>query len=116
MGRFCVIFATLLMGSAISLVTARFQSRELFVVSDRLSSKTHDLDNDWRRLQLERAELARNARIDQTARDELKMVSVPPGQTIYLDGDAPVSVAAAPVPAPAAVSAPVSAAPAGSRP
>jgi len=91
MGRACVLLAALLMLSAFSLVTARFQSRELFVVSDRLTTQAHELDNDWRRLQLERAELARNARIDKIARDQLGMVSAPPDKTLYIKSDVPTT-------------------------
>lgn len=93
MGRLCILFAILLMTSAMSLVTARFQSRELFVVLDRLSTRAHELDNDWRRLQLARAELARNARIDRIARTDLGMVSAPPDKLIYIDGGSPVVAA-----------------------
>lgn len=89
MGRLCIFFAALLMISAISLVTARFQSRQLFVVTDKLQDKARDLDTDWRRLQLERAELARNARIDGAARAELKMDTTSPDKTIYMKGNAP---------------------------
>ncbi len=90
-GRLCALCALLLMVSAMSLVTARFQSRELFIVRDRLSTRAQELDNDWRRLQLARAELARNARIDRIARADLGMVSVLPGKTIYIDGGAPAA-------------------------
>lgn len=86
MGRLSIVCATLLMLSAISLVTARFQSRELFVTLDRLEDKARQLDTDWRRFQLERAELARNARIDGAAREDLKMSSSSPDRTIYLHG------------------------------
>ncbi len=86
MGRLCALFAVLLMVSAISLVTARFQSRQLFVLTDSLHDKARELDTDWRRLQLERAELARNARIDGVAREELKMVTTSPDRTIYIKG------------------------------
>ncbi|NYT86256.1 cell division protein FtsL [Pollutimonas harenae] len=86
MGRLIIICAVLLMLSALSLVTARFQSRELFVQVDRLEDKARDLDTDWRRLQLERAELARNARIDEIARQDLKMVSTSPDMTLYIKG------------------------------
>lgn len=84
MARLSMLFAVLLMLSALSLVTARFQSRQLFIQADRLEAKARDLDTDWRRLQLERAELARNARIDGVARDELDMVPTSPDRTIYL--------------------------------
>lgn len=97
MGRLIAIVAVLLMSSAISLVTARFQSRRLFIQSDRLSDKAHELDTDWRRLQLERAELARNARIDGIARQDLKMVNVSPAAIIYIkEGADPGAALAAP--------------------
>ncbi|MBF6616974.1 cell division protein FtsL [Pollutimonas thiosulfatoxidans] len=91
MSRLSILFAALLMISALSLVTARFQSRQLFVQLDQLEDKARDLDTDWRRLQLERAELARNARIDAVARDELKMVNATPDRTIYIQGVAPTA-------------------------
>ena len=53
-----------------------------------MDAKARELDIDWRRLQLERAEQARNARIDELARDELKMVPVSPDRTIYIKGGA----------------------------
>lgn len=87
MGRLSVFFAILLMLSAISLVTARYQSRQLFVESERQAAQARELDTDWRRLQLERAELARNARIDGIARQDFKMRPVSPDRTLYLKGD-----------------------------
>ncbi|HEX7387453.1 MAG TPA: cell division protein FtsL [Castellaniella sp.] len=84
MMRLAVLLTVMLMASAISLVTVRFQTRELFVASERLKSQAHELDIEWRRLQLQRAELARNARIDELARTELHLVPVTPGRTIYL--------------------------------
>lgn len=87
MGRLSIVFAILLMLSAISLVTARYQSRQLFVASERQAGQARELDTDWRRLQLERAELARNARIDEIARQDLKMLSTSPDRTLYLKGN-----------------------------
>lgn len=82
--RLVLFLTVLVMLSAISLVTVRFQTRELFVASERLKSQAHELDTEWRRLQLERAELARNARIDELARTQLHLVPVTVGRTIYL--------------------------------
>ncbi|WP_397475909.1 cell division protein FtsL [Pusillimonas sp.] len=87
MGRLSILFAALLMLSAISLVTARYQSRQLFVESERTAAYARELDTDWRRLQLERAELARNARIDEIARNDLDMRPSSPDRTLYLKGD-----------------------------
>ncbi len=85
MGRLCILLAAALMLSAISLVTARHQSRQLFVAAERLEDRSRELDIEWRRLQLERAELARNARIDHIARQDLGMVTATPDRSIYLD-------------------------------
>jgi cell division protein FtsL len=90
MGRLSFLMAVVLMTSAVSLVTSRYQARQLFIELDRGRSQTHQLDNEWRQLQLDRAELARNARVDRTARDVLKMVSISPDRTIYLN-QAPVA-------------------------
>ena len=87
MGRLCLFFVLLLMLSAISLVTVRYQSRQLFVSAERQAAQALELDTDWRRLQLERAELARNARIDEIARQDLKMLPASPDRTLYLKGD-----------------------------
>ena len=85
MVRLCIFFAIALMASAISLVTTRHQSRQLFIAVERLEDRSRELDIEWRRLQLERAELARNARIDHIARTDLGMVTATPDRTIYLD-------------------------------
>jgi len=98
MGRLSLIFAAVLMFSALSLVTARFQARQLYVEAGRLEDKARQLDTDWRRLQLERAELARNARIDGMARADLHMAPGSPERTIYIKNDAAAkNSAAAPV-------------------
>ena len=90
MGRVNLIVAALLMLSAISLVTSRYQSRQLFVELGRDQAHARDLETNWRRLQLERAELARNARVDAIARDGLKMISIVPDRTLYMN-QAPAS-------------------------
>jgi len=84
MGRLSVIIAIVLMLSAISLVTARYQSRQLFVEFERVQAQTRDLETGWRRLQLERAEHARNSRVDEAASGELGMLGIVPDRTIYL--------------------------------
>jgi cell division protein FtsL len=84
MGRTVFVMAVLLMLAALSLVTARYQSRHLFIQNEQLLSQANELDVVWRHLQLERAELSRNARIDQIARESLKMKPIAPARTIYI--------------------------------
>lgn len=87
MTRLVLALAFILLLSAISLVTARYQSRELFVQTDRLRAQARELDTDWRRLQLERAELTRNARIDDIGRNELGLVQGQLNRTLFLQGE-----------------------------
>ncbi|MYN14953.1 cell division protein FtsL [Pusillimonas sp. TS35] len=96
MARLSLLFAALLMVSALSLVTARFQARQLYVEAGRLHDRERQLDTDWRRLQLERAELARNARIDSIAREELGMTPGTPDRTLYMVGTSPSASAGQP--------------------
>lgn len=84
MARLCIIVAVLLMLSAFSLVTAQFQARQLFVRAEALNNTVLSLDMDWRRLQLDRAELSRKVRTDDIARRELEMVNSTPARTLYL--------------------------------
>ena len=88
MGRLCMLVAGVLMISAISLVTARYQARQLYVELDRSKTQALDFDIEWRQLQLDRAEQARNANVDKLAREQLKMTSIVPERTIYINQSA----------------------------
>jgi cell division protein FtsL len=88
MGRLCILVAAVLMISAISLVTARYQARQLYVELDRSKTQALNFDIEWRQLQLDRAEQARNANVDKLAREQLKMTSIVPERTIYINESA----------------------------
>ena len=88
MGRLCFLVAGVLMVSAISLVTARYQARQLYVELDRSKTQALNFDIEWRQLQLDRAEQARNANVDKLAREQLKMTSIVPDRTIYINESA----------------------------
>jgi cell division protein FtsL len=66
------------------LVTARYQSRQLYDQLDRYKSKSQELEIDWRRLQLDRAADSSNAKVDRLAREELKMTGIVPDRTVYV--------------------------------
>jgi len=85
MGRASIFVAIVLMLSAISLVTARYQSRQLFIESERAQAQMRELETGWRRLQLDRAEFARNSRVDEAASGELGMLGIVPDRTLYLN-------------------------------
>jgi len=91
MVRAILLAAIFLMVAAMSLVTARYQARDLFIKNEQLVSQKKELNVVWRHLQLERAELSRNARVDQIARDTLKMTPIAPARTIYIRESSPAS-------------------------
>lgn len=78
----------LVMVSALTLVTKRYESRALFIQSEQLQLEAQELDVAWRHLQSERSELARNARINQMAKQELELVIADLNRTIYIQGQA----------------------------
>lgn len=80
------ILIFLVMASAVTLVTKRYQSRSLFIKSEQLQLQAQELDIAWRHLQSERAELARNARINQLAKHELELDVADLNRTIYIQG------------------------------
>jgi len=84
MGRVCILVAIILMFSALSLVTSRYQARQLYDQLDRYKTKSHELEIDWRRLQLQRAAESNNAKVDRLAREELKMTGIVPDRTVYI--------------------------------
>jgi cell division protein FtsL len=88
MGRLCILVAGVLMISAISLATARYQARQLYIELDRSRTQALNYDIEWRQLQLDRAEQARNANVDKLAREQLKMTSIVPDRTIYINESA----------------------------
>lgn len=80
------LLAVCVMGSALYLVNVRYDSRALFLKSERLQLQAEEFDVAWRQLQSERAELARNARIDRKARNELDLSVADIGRTMYIQG------------------------------
>lgn len=90
--RVVFVLGLLLMLSAASLVTSQYQGRRAFIELERARAQANDLDLEWRRLQLERAGLARNARVDDVAVNTLRMVPVDPQRALYLN--APTAVGA----------------------
>jgi cell division protein FtsL len=84
MGRAAVVMGVLVVLAAMSLVTARYQARHLFIQNEQLLSQAKELDVTWRQLQLDRAEYSRNARVDQVARDQLQMIVITPSRTVYV--------------------------------
>ena len=70
--------------SAIAVVYARHEHRQLFVAFKRLERQRDELNIDFGRLQLEQATWAEANRIDQVARNRLGMVFPEAGETVVV--------------------------------
>lgn len=71
-------------GSAIAVVYARHEHRQLFVALTRLERERDELNIEFGRLQLEQATWAESNRIDQVARNRLGMVFPSADETVVV--------------------------------
>ena len=83
-GKINLALAAGLVGSALSLVTAQYEARNLFIEQGKLEHQAKQLDIDWAQLQLDQSTLGKNARIEQIARTDLNMTPLTPARTQYL--------------------------------
>ena len=70
--------------SAIGVVFARHEHRQLFIALSRLEKARDELNIEFGRLQLEQATWAESNRIDQVARDRLGMVFPSTDETVVV--------------------------------
>ncbi|OIQ65259.1 cell division protein FtsL [mine drainage metagenome] len=85
--------------TALYLVNVQYQSRQLFFELDQARGRTHKLDIENQRLEIEKRTLATSARIERLARSRLQMRSANPSITTYVTD---TRSAAVPAVAPAA--------------
>ncbi|MBB1088612.1 cell division protein FtsL [Lysobacter sp. SG-8] len=78
-----VVLVVANLASALMVVYARHENRQLFVQLSRLEKTRDELDIEFGRLQLEQATWAESNRIDQVARDRLGM-KFPEGDEIVV--------------------------------
>jgi cell division protein FtsL len=83
-GRLYLVVVTMLVLCALSLVTAQYQARQLFIELERSQSLARQLDIEWAQLQLDQSTLGKHARIEANARRDLGMVSLTPDHMQYL--------------------------------
>ena len=83
-GKINIVLAAVLVTSALSLVSAQYEARNLFIELGKLEHQAKQLDIDWAQLQLDQSTLGKNARIEQIARTDLNMAPLMPGRTQYL--------------------------------
>jgi cell division protein FtsL len=81
--RLNLLLFLVLLGCAISVVSARHKARDLFVELQKEETGSRDLDIEWGRLLLEQSTWAMHTRVEVVARNQLQM-SVPDPSSIYL--------------------------------
>jgi cell division protein FtsL len=61
------------LGSALGVVYAKHEARSRFYQLQKLTGERDDLDIQWGQLQLEQSTWATHGRVEQVARDDLRM-------------------------------------------
>ena len=81
-----VLLLAALVACALSLVTSRHQARKLFVELEREQALARTYEVEYGQLQLEQSTWAMPARIENVAREQLKMQLPGPGRIQVVDG------------------------------
>lgn len=83
--QFLIVVALVLgvMGSALGVVYAKYESRKLFVELQQLQNKRDAMNVEWGQLQLEQSTWATHGRIDRVARKKLGMIN-PSHETVVI--------------------------------
>lgn len=76
------ILILLLFASAVSLVVVRFENRQLFTELQILEQQQDALQIEWQQLQVEHSAWAKPARIEQLAKQKLRMYVPKPNDII----------------------------------
>jgi cell division protein FtsL len=107
MNRLNIFLLMIVLGCALSVVSATNKQRQIFIELQRAQSKERQLQQDYAQYQYQQSALSKTSRIEQLATNSLKMQAVTTGRTQYLTYDAATSKAAdAPMPPPLPASAP----------
>jgi cell division protein FtsL len=77
------LLAAAVVASAVAVVDARHQSRQLFIELQAHIRERDELNIVWRQLQIERSTWATHARVEQLARGKLRM-GVPAPATVEI--------------------------------
>lgn len=84
--NFLLLIAVLVSG--LYMVRNAYEARRLFTELDRAQTESRRLDADYQRLQAERHAQATNLRVEQVARERLRMRAITPAITQTVDGGA----------------------------
>ena len=78
------VLTPLVLSSALGVVYAKHQSRKLFVQLNELQQQRDAMNVQWGQLQLELSTWATNGRIEQVARQRLRMMNVDFDQVVIV--------------------------------
>ncbi|MFC0133766.1 cell division protein FtsL [Massilia eurypsychrophila] len=79
-----LVLLAALVACALSVVSAQYKARHLFIDLESLQQQARQLDIDWAQLQLDQSTLGKHARIEQISRTDLNMTPLTPARTQYL--------------------------------
>lgn len=96
MRKLDLLLVALLLGSSLGLVRTAYESRRVFAELDRARAEQRQLDAEYKRLDAERQAQATHARVQRVAREQLKMNTVTPAVTVYVDDSAAAATPGAP--------------------
>ncbi len=74
MTRLSALCLALLVASALSLVSAQYRTRQLFIDQERARAAEKRLDVEWRQLQLDQTNWSKHALIESAAVRDLRML------------------------------------------
>lgn len=84
MNRATLSLLTLLLICALSLVAAQQKARKLFIEIERAQMEERRLNQEALRLEYDQRTLSKSARIQDSARNQLRMLPITPDRTLYL--------------------------------
>ncbi|KND60173.1 Cell division protein FtsL [Candidatus Burkholderia verschuerenii] len=94
MNRLNILLLIVVLGCALSVVSATNQQRQVFIELQRAQSQERQLQQDYSQLQYQQSALSKTSRIEQLATSSLKMQPVTTGRTQYLTYDPATNKAA----------------------
>jgi cell division protein FtsL len=84
MNRATLTLLALLLICALSLVAAQQKARKLFIAIERAQMEERRLNQEALRLEYDQRTLSKSARIQDSARNQLRMLPITPDRTLYL--------------------------------
>ena len=79
-----IALAFLLLLCGLSLVSAQYRARGLFIDLEQAQGRTRQLEVEWNQLLLDQTNYSRHVLIEGTARRDLRMQPATPARTEYL--------------------------------